>query len=195
MTMATIPNKNMGNATGLVNMLRNIGGSIRNCNGHHRLIRRSALHQTYLGANLTPNGCGPAAKVRRHRRLSRPSRRPRPGAPRLLWPDLRADAAAVRDDGLRGRLPLDRGAGLHLRDRRMAFQKARQACCTAAGDALRKGERNTISLSAQFTPPPQKPPQFLVVSLNPSGKNVVVPAMHRQRSHNLPRAPRAAPAD
>jgi DHA2 family multidrug resistance protein len=45
----------MGNATGLFNMLRNIGGSIGISMATTALIRRSAFHQTYLGANLTPS--------------------------------------------------------------------------------------------------------------------------------------------
>jgi DHA2 family multidrug resistance protein len=51
--MSTIPNREMGNATGLANMLRNIGGSIGISMATTALIRRSALHQTYIGANLT----------------------------------------------------------------------------------------------------------------------------------------------
>ena len=45
----------MGNATGLFNMLRNIGGSIGIAMATTALIRRAALHQTELGANLTPS--------------------------------------------------------------------------------------------------------------------------------------------
>ena len=55
MMMATIPNKEMGNATGLSNMLRNIGGSIGISMATTALIRRAALHQTEIGANLTPS--------------------------------------------------------------------------------------------------------------------------------------------
>jgi DHA2 family multidrug resistance protein len=44
----------MGAATGLANMLRNIGGSIGISMATTALIRRAAFHQTYLGANLTP---------------------------------------------------------------------------------------------------------------------------------------------
>jgi len=51
--MATIPNKEMGNATGLSNMLRNIGGSIGISMATTALIRRADLHQTYLAANLS----------------------------------------------------------------------------------------------------------------------------------------------
>ena len=53
--MSTINNKNMGAATGLANMLRNIGGSVGIAMATTALIRRSALHQSYLAANLAPS--------------------------------------------------------------------------------------------------------------------------------------------
>ncbi len=53
---ATITNREMGNATGLFNMLRNIGGSIGIAMATTAIIRRAALHQTYLSANLPPSG-------------------------------------------------------------------------------------------------------------------------------------------
>jgi DHA2 family multidrug resistance protein len=52
--MATISNKEMGNATGLSNMLRNIGGSIGISMATTAVIRRSALHQNDIGAHLDP---------------------------------------------------------------------------------------------------------------------------------------------
>jgi DHA2 family multidrug resistance protein len=52
MMMATITNKNMGAATGLGNMLRNIGGSVGIAMATTAVIRRADLHQTELGANL-----------------------------------------------------------------------------------------------------------------------------------------------
>jgi DHA2 family multidrug resistance protein len=55
MMMATIPNKEMGNATGLANMLRNIGGSIGISMATTALIRRAALHQSEIGAHLSPS--------------------------------------------------------------------------------------------------------------------------------------------
>ena len=55
MSMATIPNNEMGNATGLSNMLRNIGGSIGISMATTALIRRAALHQNELGAQLGPS--------------------------------------------------------------------------------------------------------------------------------------------
>ena len=56
MMMATITNKNMGAATGLANMLRNIGGSIGIAMATTALIRRAAFHQNQLAGNLTPSG-------------------------------------------------------------------------------------------------------------------------------------------
>jgi DHA2 family multidrug resistance protein len=50
---STIPNKEMGNATGLANMLRNIGGSIGIAMATTALIRRADLHQTELGGHIT----------------------------------------------------------------------------------------------------------------------------------------------
>jgi DHA2 family multidrug resistance protein len=53
MSTSTISRNDMGNATGLFNMLRNIGGSIGIAMASTALIRRSALHQTELGSHIT----------------------------------------------------------------------------------------------------------------------------------------------
>ena len=55
MTVSTIPVQEMGNATGLFNMLRNIGGSIGISIATTALVRRAALHQNDLSAKLTPS--------------------------------------------------------------------------------------------------------------------------------------------
>jgi MFS transporter, DHA2 family, multidrug resistance protein len=55
MSTSTIPREEMGNATGLFNMLRNIGGSIGIAMATTALIRRAALHQNELSANLGPS--------------------------------------------------------------------------------------------------------------------------------------------
>jgi DHA2 family multidrug resistance protein len=55
MTTSTLSREEMGNATGLFNMLRNIGGSIGIAMATTALIRRAALHQTEIGANLGPS--------------------------------------------------------------------------------------------------------------------------------------------
>ena len=53
MTTITISNQDMGNATGLFNMLRNIGGSIGISMATTEITRRADLHQTEIGAHLT----------------------------------------------------------------------------------------------------------------------------------------------
>jgi DHA2 family multidrug resistance protein len=53
MTTSTLTNQEMGNATGLFNMLRNIGGSIGIAMATTALIRRAALHQNEIGTNIT----------------------------------------------------------------------------------------------------------------------------------------------
>ena len=55
MTTVTISNQDMGNATGLFNMLRNIGGSVGISMATTELTRRADLHQTNLSAHLTPS--------------------------------------------------------------------------------------------------------------------------------------------
>ena len=55
MATSTIPREEMGNATGLFNMLRNIGGSIGISMATTALIRRAALHQNEIGAGLSPS--------------------------------------------------------------------------------------------------------------------------------------------
>ena len=55
MTTLTIPRNEMGNATGIFNMLRNIGGSAGIAMATTALIRRADLHQVDLVRHLTPN--------------------------------------------------------------------------------------------------------------------------------------------
>jgi MFS transporter, DHA2 family, multidrug resistance protein len=52
MATATVKNEEMGNATGIFNLLRNIGGSIGIAMAQTTLIRRSAFHQTQLVAAI-----------------------------------------------------------------------------------------------------------------------------------------------
>jgi DHA2 family multidrug resistance protein len=52
MSLASISPREIGNATGLFAMLRNIGGSIGIAVASTALVRRAATHQVYLGANL-----------------------------------------------------------------------------------------------------------------------------------------------
>jgi len=50
---STLSREEMGNATGLFNMLRNIGGSIGIAMASTALIRRAAFYQTEMGAHVT----------------------------------------------------------------------------------------------------------------------------------------------
>jgi DHA2 family multidrug resistance protein len=52
MATATVKNEEMGNATGIFNLLRNIGGSIGISMAQTTLIRRSAYHQTQIVAAI-----------------------------------------------------------------------------------------------------------------------------------------------
>jgi len=53
LTTSTIKREEMGNATGLFNMLRNIGGSIGIAMASTALIRRAAFYQTQIGAHVS----------------------------------------------------------------------------------------------------------------------------------------------
>ncbi|MGA7525593.1 MAG: DHA2 family efflux MFS transporter permease subunit [Acidobacteriaceae bacterium] len=50
---STLPNNQIGNASGIFNLVRNIGGSIGISIAETLLVRRSDLHQTEIGANTT----------------------------------------------------------------------------------------------------------------------------------------------
>ncbi|MFP5236467.1 MAG: DHA2 family efflux MFS transporter permease subunit [Acidobacteriota bacterium] len=52
---STVPNPQMGNATGIFNLLRNIGGSVGIALAQTELIRRAAFHQVRLVAALPPS--------------------------------------------------------------------------------------------------------------------------------------------
>ena len=138
MTTSTIPREEMGNATGLFNMLRNIGGSIGISMATTALIRRAALHQNetrrdistasnmvlqqkseliagYLGHQL-----GPTAGT--------------PGSMGLMYGLMEQQSALMAYvDVFRWTALL----GVLLRRRGMALQEAQQARRAAAGRALR----------------------------------------------------------
>jgi len=52
LSTSTLSREEMGNATGLFNMLRNIGGSIGIAMASTALIRRAAFYQTEIGAHV-----------------------------------------------------------------------------------------------------------------------------------------------
>ena len=95
MTTSTIPREEMGNATGLFNMLRNIGGSIGIAMATTAIIRRAALHQTEIGANLAPSNPVLQQKARADRhRTSATSIGPASARPGSHGPDLWAAACS-----------------------------------------------------------------------------------------------------
>ena len=53
-TMGTLPNEQIGNAAGLYNLLRNVGGSVGIAMVNTMLARREQLHRTELSHSLSP---------------------------------------------------------------------------------------------------------------------------------------------
>ena len=86
---STLSREEMGNATGLFNMLRNIGGSIGIAMATTAIIRRAALHQTEIGANLSPSSAVFQQKSRHDHHVSRSPDRPAFGASRIAGLDVR----------------------------------------------------------------------------------------------------------
>jgi len=98
MTTATISNRDMGNATGLFNMLRNIGGSVGIAMATTALIRRADVHQTYLGEHLSPSSAqlqqnATALAMYLGHQMARPSARP--GAFGLIYGQLIQQASLL----------------------------------------------------------------------------------------------------
>src|SRR5579883_2652498 len=56
--MGTLPNEQIGNASGLYNLLRNIGGSIGISMVDTLIARHQQLHRAELARHLTPNYSG-----------------------------------------------------------------------------------------------------------------------------------------
>jgi DHA2 family multidrug resistance protein len=56
MAMGRLRREEIGNASGIYNLMRNIGGSIGIATVTTVLVRRSQVHQNYLVANLTAGG-------------------------------------------------------------------------------------------------------------------------------------------
>ena len=130
----------MGNATGLFNMLRNIGGSIGIAMATTALIRRAALHQTDLGANLSPPAPSCSRKPPAMAMLSRPPDRPRPGPSWRLRAALRATDATGCAAGLRRCVSLDGGSG--------AFSAPAPSGCSANRKSTRRRRRERTEIRA-----------------------------------------------
>jgi DHA2 family multidrug resistance protein len=58
MTMARLRKEEIGNASGIYNLMRNIGGSIGIASVTTVLVRGSQIHQSYLVANITAGNSG-----------------------------------------------------------------------------------------------------------------------------------------
>jgi DHA2 family multidrug resistance protein len=58
MTMARLRKEEIGNASGIYNLMRNIGGSIGIASVTTVLVRGSQIHQSYLVANITVGSSG-----------------------------------------------------------------------------------------------------------------------------------------
>jgi DHA2 family multidrug resistance protein len=63
MTMSRLRKQEIGNAAGIYNLMRNIGGSIGIACVTTMLVRGAQAHQNYLAANLTPSTAGLAGMV------------------------------------------------------------------------------------------------------------------------------------
>ncbi len=92
---STISREEMGNATGIFNMLRNIGGSIGIAMASTALIRRAAFYQTEIGSHLSPSNPALQQKSRTiaaylGHRLGTPSGKP--GAFGLMYGQLMQQA-------------------------------------------------------------------------------------------------------
>ena len=56
LAMSRLRKQEVGNAAGIYNLVRNIGGSIGIASATAFLVRMGQVHQNYLGANLAPTG-------------------------------------------------------------------------------------------------------------------------------------------
>ena len=63
MTMSRLRKQEIGNAAGIYNLMRNIGGSIGIASVTTLLVRGAQVHQSYLAGNLTANSPGLAAML------------------------------------------------------------------------------------------------------------------------------------
>jgi DHA2 family multidrug resistance protein len=98
LSTSTLTREEMGNATGLFNMLRNIGGSIGIAMAETAIIRRAVLHQTEIGANLPASGAvlqQKAAAVGGYLGRHLGTAQGRPGALGLFYEELQQQAALM----------------------------------------------------------------------------------------------------
>jgi len=64
LAMSRLRKEEVGNAAGIYNLVRNIGGSIGIASATAFLVRMGQVHQNYLGANLAPPDASVSGAVR-----------------------------------------------------------------------------------------------------------------------------------
>jgi MFS transporter, DHA2 family, multidrug resistance protein len=77
-TFATIPREAMGNATGIYNLMRNIGGSVGIASITTMMAQRAQFHQTVVGAHITPYNPHLYSMMQQSESLLRASGTPQP---------------------------------------------------------------------------------------------------------------------
>jgi DHA2 family multidrug resistance protein len=104
-TFANVPKAEMGNATGIYNLMRNIGGSVGIAMVTTFLARRSQFHQTVLVTNVNPFNVQLASLLQQWQQLFAATGPPAPiaspGSPvNLVYAELQRQAAmqAIVDD-------------------------------------------------------------------------------------------------
>ena len=132
--MATIRNEQMGNATGLFALARNLAGSIGIAVAIAMVSRGALRHQAYLTAHLTPYDLPYQNAVQVGQVASDPRDGRGASRSRHLGRDLQISAAAFQHVRLRGRIPLAGAGLLFVRPAGAAVQKRRRQ--TRSDDAL-----------------------------------------------------------
>jgi len=173
MMMATIPNNEMGTPPAWAHAGAT-SADRSGFDGHTALVRRSALHQTYLAPTSGP----PALCSSKSPPLlpdtwsaSQSLRRP----PRLLRPSLQPHDAAVRSARLCRRLPLDGSLSLLLRRRHMAVQKTQKVPRIVANGALKRRQQASVRIRAQSICNSDQNSCLLAAIM----KSVIFPSAHR----------------
>ena len=105
-TMDPIPKEEMGNATSMFNLMRNLGGSVGIACGTTFLFRRQQFHTHLLGANVTPfNPAGAGVCARHSGRDDGPRRGSRHRRAPVLRRHLGHGAAAGGHGGVHRHVP------------------------------------------------------------------------------------------
>ena len=129
MAMGLLRKQEIGNAAGIYNLIRNIGGSIGIAALTALLVRGSQMHQNYLGAHLTANSPAAGATLAGlTARFSDGGRRCGDGASGGVGRALPEHAAAGGGAGLRRQLQAARVSHARLHSAGSAAQKSAARC-------------------------------------------------------------------